>query len=264
MKTANTYLILFTSVLLFGCGGGGGGGSSACSTLKVNGGESCESGASPVVLLAMHKGGATSFCTGTAISQTAILTAAHCVADRPSQIEVATPQFGRIASSYSIHPQFRGTLRSFDLAIIKVAEPMPVSPASLLVSSGAPSPGAELVAYGYGVDENGRGALDRAEAGETPLKATYLTFASATNGYFYEAVTDGAGNTCKGDSGGPILAKNNQGQWGIIAVTSFSFAVSETRQCIPIAPGAVAVVSPTQNDLAMAFILANAPDAALN
>ena len=162
MKTANTFLILFSSILLFGCGGGGGGGSNACSTLKVNGGESCESGASPVVLLAMHKGGATSFCTGTAISQTAILTAAHCVTGNPSQIEIATPEFGRMASSYSIHPQFRGALRSFDLAIVKVAEPMPVSPASLLVSSGAPSPGAELVAYGYGFDENGRGALDRA------------------------------------------------------------------------------------------------------
>jgi hypothetical protein len=132
------------------------------------------------------------------------------------------------------------------------------------VSSAAPSPGAELVAYGYGTDQNGRGAIDRVEADEAPLKATYLTFASATNGYFYETVSDGVGNTCKGDSGGPILAKNGQGDWGIIAVTSFSLEVSEARPCIPIAPGAIAVVSPTQNNVAMAFILAHAPDAALN
>lgn len=217
-----------------------------------------------MVYIHSQRNGVGPVCTGTVISQTSILTAAHCVSGRPSRIEISNSDFSRLASAYSIHPYYRGVRNSFDLAIIKVAEPMPVAPVPLLVSSGAPSPGAELVAYGYGLDESGRGAIQRIEAGEAPLKATYLTFASATNGFFYETVTDGEGNTCKGDSGGPILAKNNQGDWGIIAVTSFSPEVSDERPCVPIAPGAIAVVSPTQNDLAMAFILAKAPDAALN
>ena len=141
---------------------------------------------------------------------------------------------------------------------------MPVAPVPLLVSTGAPNPGSEVVAYGYGGDEQGRSFRERLDAGGAALKATFLTFSNATNGYFYETVTDGAGQTCKGDSGGPILARNNSGDWGIIAVTSFSLELSETVLCVPINPGAIAVVSPTQSDLGMAFILNNVPDAELN
>jgi hypothetical protein len=255
---------LVLSVILSACGGSGGGGTSACSTLKVNGGESCDDGASPVVYIESGKGNTGMACTGTVISSTSILTAAHCVMGQPSHIHVENSKVLRAASAYYIHPGYRGGRSAFDLAIVKVAEPMPIGPVPLLVSQAAPSPGAELVAYGYGADESGRGAVGRVDAGEAPLKATYLTFASATNGYFYETVTDGAGNLCKGDSGGPILAKNSDGAWGIIAVTSFSPLVSESRPCVPVAPGAISVVSPTQNNIAMAFILAHAPDAALN
>jgi hypothetical protein len=42
------------------------------------------------------------------------------------------------------------------------------------------------------------------------------------------------------------------------------FPVSEICQCIPIALGVVAVVSPTQTDPAIMFIMANAADASLN
>lgn len=264
MKTIRRSVGMVLAIALYGCGGGGGDGSSVCSTLKVSGGESCDQGVPSVVYIQTLEGDKISSCTGTAISQTAILTAAHCVTGRPSRIDIVNSDFFRPASAYYIHPGYRGTRNGLDLAVIKVAEPMPVKPAPLQVSSGAPAPGAELVAYGYGADETGKGAIERIQAGETPLKATSLSFASATNGLFYKVVSDGAGSTCKGDSGGPILAKNNQGDWGIIAVTSFSPEVSDERPCVPVDPEAIAVVSPTQYDLAMAFILAHAPDAAMN
>lgn len=252
-----------TVALLVGCGGGGGG-SSACSALKINGGESCDGGVPSVAYLEMVNGNNITACTGTLISQTAVLTAAHCVAERPSQISIQVPGYMRGASQYFIYPGYRGVEDGRDLAVIKFVEPIPVGPTPLLVSSGAPSPGDELVAYGYGLDEDGQGARERVSSGEAPLKATYLSFSSGTNGYFYETVSTGSGNTCKGDSGGPILAKNQNGEWGIIAVTSFSRELSETIMCIPTQGGTLAVASPVQSNAAMSFIVAHVPDAALN
>lgn len=70
------------------------------------------------------------------------------------------------------------------------------------------------MAYGVGMDEQGDVFLDRLQSGDVPLKATYLTFAGVKNTIFYETISNGSGNTCKGDSGGPILARNASGQWG--------------------------------------------------
>jgi trypsin len=209
-------------------------------------------------------------CTGALISQTAILTAAHCVRDRPKEIVVAVPGHTRTASQYFIHPGYRpvryGSIVGaiFDLAVIKFADPIPVGPAPLLVSKGAPAPGEEVVAYGVGVDEDGEGFLGRIQSGNVPLKATYLSFARVNSGLLYETTSTGDGNTCKGDSGGPILAKNENGEWGVIAVTSFSPLVSNERPCIPTEGGTLAVQSPIQSNEAMNFILSVAPDAAVN
>ncbi len=252
-----------TVALLVGCGGGGGS-SSACSALKINGGESCDGGVPSVAYIATDNGSNSVVCTGTLISQTAVLTAAHCVAGTPKRVAIVVPGHERVTSQYFIHPGYVGPTSAFDVAIIKFAEPIPVSPTPLLVSSGAPNPGDELVAYGYGLDQDGQGAMDRVGAGEAALKATYLSFSSATNGYFYGTVSTGAGNICKGDSGGPILAKNPNGEWGIIAVTSYSLELSKTVMCVPTQGGTQSVVSPVQNNLAMSFIVAHVPDAALN
>ncbi len=248
---------------LIGCGGSGGG-SSACSTLKINGGESCEEGGASLALLELATRDGSFICSGTFISQTAVLTAAHCLAGRPSAIKVAGTSFTASATQYFIHPRYRGVDGGFDLGIVKIGTPVSIAPTPILFTKGAPAPGEQVVAYGYGVDESGEDGIERSEAGREPLKATYLSFSRNLGGMFYETVSQGSGNTCKGDSGGPILAKNENGQWGIIAVTSFSPLVSNERPCIPTEGGTLAVQSPTQNNEAMNFILSVAPDAALN
>jgi hypothetical protein len=190
--------------------------------------------------------------------------------DRPKEIVVGVPGYTRSASQYFIHPGYRPVRyganvgKIFDLAVIKFAEPIPVAPVAILVSKGAPAVGEQVVAYGVGIDEAGSGAFDRMRDGDRALKATYLTFAGVSSGPLYETISNGQGNTCKGDSGGPILAKGQSGQWGIIAVTSFSPFVSFERPCIPTEGGTLAVQSPVQNTEAMNFILSVAPDAAVN
>ena len=248
------------------CGGGGGGESAdACSSIKISGGESCNAGEPSVAFLTISKSKGTFNCTGTYISQTAILTAAHCIYPRSSSIVVETPGYTRHARAYYIHPQYNREFKDeSDLAIVLVSEPIQAAPVSLVVSTSPPGIGEELVAYGYGNDENGRGALGRIANGEAPLKATFIAFAgSLAGGRFYKTASTEEGTTCNGDSGGPILAKNANGEYGIIAVTSFGYETTPAG-CDPIAKGTLAVVSPIQNTSAINFILAHAPDAAHN
>ena len=259
-------IALLAGCLLFvSCGGGGGGESAdACSSIKINGGESCSAGEPSVAYLTLtERDASTSECTGTYISQTAVLTAAHCI-EGINSIKVSSLGYIRHARAAYIHPQYNGRVRGgSDLAIVLVSEPIQAAPVSLLVSAGPPGVGEDLVAYGYGVDENGRGTPERVANGEAPLKATFIAFAgSREGGRFYETASTEEGTTCKGDSGGPILAKNANGEYGIIAVTSF--ATNLSPDCVPIAKGSLAVVSPIQNTSAINFILAHVPDAAHN
>ncbi len=199
-----------------------------------------------------------------------MLTAAHCFDGRPKGVAISVPGHTRTASQYFIHPSYQPIRYGssvgavFDLAVVMFSEPIPVGPAPILVSKGAPAPGEQVVAYGLGIDEQGDTFLDRLQSGDVPLKATYLTFAGVNSGLLYETISDGSGNTCKGDSGGPIVARNQSGQWGVIAVTSFSPLVSNERPCIPTSGGTLALQSPVQNNEALNFILSVAPDAAVN
>ena len=266
MQQAKQLIVTLLCTALIGCGGGGGSEEGACSTLKINGGESCEGPVPTVALLLIQDRNAksTASCTGALISETAVLTAAHCLTNRPSKIEVVVPGHQRTASRYAIHPLYRNTQSGFDIAVVNFSEPIKGGQAAILVSSTAPAEGDKLVVYGYGLDENRNDARQRIESGEAALKASDLTFKQNLGDMFYKAVSDGSGNVCKGDSGGPVLARNSEGQWGIVAVTSFSKEVNEDVYCVPIEPGAEAVMSPTQNTLAMEFIMTIVPDAALN
>jgi hypothetical protein len=239
-------------VVMAGCGSGGSE-SSPCSALKVAGGESCDSGEPKVALLAISEGGMEYTCTGTYISQTAVLTARHCVDGRPASVLVVSSGHLTDASQVILHPYL-------DLAIVKVSNPIQVAPVSVSLFDYAPTIGEELVAYGYGMDETGAGVLERIQNSEAPLKATSLSFAGSAAGGLYVTASNGSGNTCKGDSGGPVLAKNSAGQYGLIAVTSFSPNVSFTQPCIPIEAGYLAYDVSLQNAAAADFILNTVPD----
>lgn len=258
-------IALLAGCLLFvSCGGGGGESAGACSSIKINAGESCNAGEPSVAYLLLNKSNGKTFsCTGTYISQTAVLTAAHCL-EGVNSITVASLGYARRARAVYIHPQYNGRVTDgSDLAIVLVSEPIQAAPVPLLVSAGPPGVGEELVAYGYGTDENGRGTPDRIANGEASLKATFIAFAASLGGRFYQTASTEDGTTCEGDSGGPILAKNANGEYGIIAVTSFGTTIDENG-CTPIAKGTLSVESPIQNNSAMNFILTYAPDAARN
>jgi hypothetical protein len=142
------------------------------------------------------------------------------------------------------------------MAILKVDRPMTVAPLPVLLST-SPSRGDEVVAYGYGQDQNGREALGRIEAGEAPLKATYAEY----NGYQGGVVTvlsTGEGSQCPGDSGGPVIAKNGNGSYGIIGIT-----IAGPNGCSA-EDGRPVELASTQSQGAVAFITRHVPDVAVN
>ena len=80
--------------------------------------------------------------------------------------------------------------------------------------------GEKVVAFGYGLDENGDDVVERVELGGLPLKATYLDV-EGVSPEFIRTISDGGGDTCQGDSGGPILMQGIDDEYGLIAVVSF-------------------------------------------
>ena len=258
------YSIAFIIALssLLGCGGGGGGSESgACSALsnasRIAGGDSCYEGQANVAVVFAESAAGEASCTGSYISRTAILTAAHCFLGRPTQVTVASSGGIREGAQYIIHPAFNGAPGSpFDMAIVKVNEPIPGGPLPLLLSTD-PNIGDEVVAYGYGLDQNGRQFIERIEANEAPLKATYSTYAGYRSGVV-TILSSGSGSPCPGDSGGPVVARNVNGDYGIIGIT-----IAGPNGCSAQVGRPVALAS-VKSRGAIDFISTHVPDAAVN
>ena len=250
---------LVLSLTLSACGGGGGGGTGACGSIgKIAGGDSCGEGQANVAFVVTRfTDGTFGSCTGSYISLTSVLTAAHCFQSPVAKVAIASRDNLRSGVQVIVHPAYNGSVDSpFDIAIVKVDRPLSGAPLPILLSS-SPVAGDTVVAYGYGTDEFGQDGLDRINLGEIPLKATYTTFAGFDRGTS-TIISTGAGSTCAGDSGGPVLAQNAAGEFGIIGITR-----AGPNGCNA-ALGRLSFLSSTQSNGAIDFIEKLAPDAAVN
>lgn len=228
-KSSKTRLAtVLASLLVFGlsaCGSGDGGGGDQddpCVSLRIAGGEQCQERPLAVAALVSNLG----YCTGTFITPRDVLTAAHCVPNAGSELVVATRGFSARAVRTRIHPRFvPNSLSPYDVAVVTIGQDAPVNPAPVLLSRDVVN-GEQAVAYGYGLDENGDDLADRVEQGGYSLKATFLEVQDV-NDQFIRTISNGEGDTCRGDSGGPILVENNDGDYGLVAVVSFGPNICE-------------------------------------
>jgi len=252
-------IIILLLLCTVGCTKGGAGGSSdgACSNLigaKVTNGEGCERESSnPVVLIVIAgaQGEPQGICSGTLISSTKILTAAHCLAsvDGAYFINVNGNIFP--AASAVEHERYDGAVGNpFDVAILTLAAPQPVIPEPVLISRSVPI-GEKVTVFGYGRDEDGESATDK---GADSLKAGRMEVTDYTGGLIKAEFDETGSSACNGDSGGPAVFEDD-GVSGIVGIVS----IGTVGNCLE---GTEVFFTDVQ--LVVDFIMKHAPDASVS
>jgi len=178
----------------------------------------------------MVMGGHRTGCTGTAISQNLVLTAAHCVPPgaRYGVFEAGASRRGQPNSvaSHERHPLFDvGTAlagrETADVALLKLAEPLTrrVAPAPFATREHFPI-GERFIVAGYGITEQSAGGFG------TLRSAILMVVRHAASGALRLADPTTRGEitglgACSGDSGGPVL-EDSGGKLALVGVVSWA------------------------------------------
>lgn len=215
MLNKNIFLTII-AIFALGCGGGGGDSDSHTAVTicpRVINGETCTPSGSPIVkLLISSVGGIQALCSGTAISSTMVLTAAHCfLTTNVLSVVVDTGDNFVNAKAINVHPNIQVNKNAIfnDVAIVETERPLG-TPTLPIVLSQTVEPGDLIGINGYGIDESGIPGVFK---GGT-MKVSKVTVNHVG------AIFDGSlSNTCNGDSGGPATLTLPAGV-GIIGLTS--------------------------------------------
>jgi secreted trypsin-like serine protease len=185
-------------------------------------------------------------CGASLLSAWYVITAAHCVHDITSLSRLSL-NFGitnyttigqlRNVTKINIHPSFDIRLLINDLALLRLHKPIDLNNSNIssiclpeqsdfnLELAEYPSIGDNLVAIGWGVTDF-YDTLPSIVLRQVTLQAIARTDASCTDMInndtvqFCAGYPDGGRDTCKGDSGGPLMLFKN-GRWQLIGLTSY-------------------------------------------
>lgn len=179
------------------------------------------------------------YCSGTLISPTVFLTAAHCGFLADPSVGVTFDDVYRSTSkvytgTFIAHPQFRAGSNAQsdanpDIAVVVFGAALPgISPARLptaglldqMKAAGTLNQSTQFTSVGYGDSEfvNGPGGQTT-----THLQARNYAvglFNSLTSAYLHLTQNSGSGGTCNGDSGGPNFLGAGSSETSIIAGTT--------------------------------------------
>jgi len=150
-------------------------------------------------------------CTGTLVSPSVVLTAAHCVDNDPVAIDVvffpnSSTETHYAGVAYAIHPEYR--FPAADLAMLLLEAPV-VGITPVPVAGRTPRPRTVGTIVGYGADETGNVGVK--EMGTVRLKRCprRVPALGLQRGDLARALCwrsrPSEQNTCHGDSGGPLL-----------------------------------------------------------
>lgn len=244
------------AVLLTACGGGDDASlpsaESMCGSMglqpKVLNGANCGTPErSSVILLNVATSSGTAVCSGTLITPTKILTAAHCLPGGTRRVLAGLWRgdgtvVGVPASRWAVHPQYQRSTNALlnDAAVIVLQQALPNPTMPLLVSQPS-SPGQPIYVAGWGAP-----GFDLAVG-----FATLTTVNETSIGYTYSGELS---NTCSGDSGGPAY-RTVGGQPALIGITSSGTVVDCGK-------GDGSLFTNAQGPSVINFIRAQAPEAA--
>lgn len=186
---------------------------------RIINGTSCDEGKSSVVMVQSRNvyGQPLLNCSGTVITPQVVLTAAHCF-NRRSTGEPAVSATVVVdgvtvrSNTVHVHPGFNydaARMEHNDLAIVILARPL-AAPVMPLLQQNDFIIGEQAAIAGYGLTE--KQSIGGLRAAFMPLSA--VTEEGLT--LFYRG---SGGNSCLGDSGGPLAVRRN-GTWVLAGVTS--------------------------------------------
>lgn len=201
-----------------GCAYGGGSGAGIPNTGRIVGG-SPENNYAAVGAL-MENGA--QFCTGTLVTPTEVVTAAHCVADNPNRSGVSffigndanNPSSGTSipVSGMFPHPSFDWYSLANDIAVVRLSSAASVSPIPINTEPMTSEwLGVRPLFVGFGITVGG---------GQDNGRKRSVRIAITEIGDTQFGYADSEANTCNGDSGGPALSEVN-GSLRILGVTSY-------------------------------------------
>lgn len=153
-------------------------------------------------------------CTGTLIRDNVILTAAHCLSEKPDGLKIifgVAPMTSKYVSRKSVsfvrHPSFRPP-NTHDIALIVFSGGLPAGfkPVEIAPEKFPLKEGYKFTAVGYGRTDGNTPASPQDKQGMARLRSTHLgvSVLSDDGNYFLIKQNSDAG-VCDGDSGGPAL-----------------------------------------------------------
>jgi hypothetical protein len=166
-------------------------------------------------------------CTGVLVAERVVLTAAHCVARgaRGTHEIFFGSRVGAPSGSYRgistqlVHPRYDRARDDHDLALLWLDAPAPVSPLELRAGSLEPA----FVGRTARVVGFGNVAARPSHAGSARLQGTVTLTDVGANTLSYEPSPV---MTCDGDSGGPVLIHDGEGEV-LVGVTTSGDALCE-------------------------------------
>ncbi|XP_006897981.1 PREDICTED: transmembrane protease serine 9 [Elephantulus edwardii] len=217
------------------------------------------------------------FCGATVLSARWLVSAAHCFnefQDPAEWVAYAGTTFlsGREASTVRIrvsrilkHPLYNADTADFDVAVLRLASPLPfgrhIQPACLPAASHVFPPGRKCLISGWGylkedflvkpevLQKASVELLDQALC--TSLYGPSLTDRMMCAGYL-----DGKVDSCQGDSGGPLVCEEPSGRFFLAGIVSWGIGCAEARR-----PGVYARVTKLRDWILEAIAAASTPPA---